>query len=203
VIFPLVSGPFVSYNEVNCQSMRCICFVPTLPVNPPTLLLRYRIQKYICALIFCQRCTPSTVLTSVEGTIEWQVRRTLQQNLPSLVRRDKPRASQSMIGGNRESGSLDGASVDRCYQSSEYQCHSLILPYEKPMLQSIYNGYLDPSNPEVLGNQHPKCPVAPILQKHAPAFLMHLVKLRNIMVKHLTKSGTHTTDAFEYCDTVM
>jgi hypothetical protein len=120
VIFPLVSGPFVSYNEVNCQSMRCICFVPTLPVNPPTLLLRYRIQKYICALIFCQRCTPSTVLTSVEGTIEWQVRRTLQQNLPSLVRRDKPRASQSMIGENRESGSLDGASVDRCYQSSEY-----------------------------------------------------------------------------------
>jgi hypothetical protein len=83
------------------------------------------------------------------------------------------------------------------------QCHSLILPYEKPMLQSIYNGYLDPSNPEVLGNQHPKCPVAPILQKHAPAFLMHLVKLRNIMVKHLTKSGTHTTDAFKYCDTVM
>jgi hypothetical protein len=78
------------------------------------------------------------------------------------------------------------------------ECHSVILPYEKQFLSALYRGYLDPSNHEVLGLQHPMHPVSPFTPKNAPAFLMQLVRLRNIMIKNLTKSGTHTTDAHTY-----
>jgi hypothetical protein len=77
-------------------------------------------------------------------------------------------------------------------------CHKLILPYENPLLQDVYDAHLKPDDPEKLGIQHPMHPVSPILLKNAPAFLMFLVKLRNNMVRMLTKSGTHDTDAYEY-----
>jgi hypothetical protein len=78
------------------------------------------------------------------------------------------------------------------------KCHSLLLPYDNELLRDVYKGHLNPKDHLVLGDQHPKHPVTPITPKNAPAFLMQLVRMRNIMVKHLTKSGTHTTDAYDF-----
>lgn len=75
------------------------------------------------------------------------------------------------------------------------ECHASLLPYENPMFSNLYDGYLSLDN---LQMQHPKHPVSALPVNNAKAFIEQVIRLRNIMVKNMTKSGSHDADAFNF-----
>jgi hypothetical protein len=109
----------------------------------------------------------------------------------------------SMFNKKLKRPDFEGRFIDTFYSdlreainNNSSETNDELLPCPEASFQEQYESYLSIQS---LGLQHPSYPVIPIDARNnvlIPECISLLLRMRVVMIKNLTKSGTHDTDAF-------
>lgn len=80
-------------------------------------------------------------------------------------------------------------------ENDKNPCNLSILPCNEPMFKDQYKAYL---NKDKLDSQHPSGSVYEVTPARCSDSLLLLVKLRNILNKKMTESGSHDSNVYIY-----